>query len=251
MSAHAAACGVRSPPARPAKLALMRGASGGGRLVRIALLPCALAGLVLVLAQLFLPGIAARRISSRVGRYGRVISVSVSAWPAIKLLWGRADSVTVRAGSLDVTPAQTGELLSEAAGAARMDVSAASVREGLLLLRDARLRKRGAGLAAEGLIGERDVRAALPAGIAVELLASARGRVTVRVSGGLFGLGASVDAVAEASEGGLVAHPLGGLLEGVRLTLFSDPRLSVEGVSANVESEQPPTYRLGITARMR
>ena len=40
----------------------------------------ALAGaivLVLVLAQVFLPGIAASRISSRVGRYGTVQSVSV------------------------------------------------------------------------------------------------------------------------------------------------------------------------------
>ena len=44
--------------------------------------------LVLVLAQLLLPGIAASRISSRVGKYGTVESVSVSAWPAIELLWG-------------------------------------------------------------------------------------------------------------------------------------------------------------------
>ena len=38
-------------------------------------------------------GIAASRISSRVGRYGKVQSVSVSAWPAVELLWGHADSV--------------------------------------------------------------------------------------------------------------------------------------------------------------
>ena len=45
--------------------------------------------LVLVLAQLFLPRIAASRIASRVGRYGTVQSVSVKAWPAVKLLWGK------------------------------------------------------------------------------------------------------------------------------------------------------------------
>jgi len=44
--------------------------------------------LLLGLAQLFLPRIAAGRITSRLGRYGRVESVSVSAWPAVKLLWG-------------------------------------------------------------------------------------------------------------------------------------------------------------------
>ena len=44
----------------------------------------ALAGavLVLALAQVLLPRIAASRISSRVGRYGSVESVSVRAWPA-------------------------------------------------------------------------------------------------------------------------------------------------------------------------
>ena len=51
------------------------------------------AGLALVLAQLFLPRIAASRISSRVGSYGKVSSVSVSALPAMELLWGDADSV--------------------------------------------------------------------------------------------------------------------------------------------------------------
>ena len=60
--------------------------------------------LVLVLAQLFLPGIAASRVRARVGKYGTVQSVSVKAWPAVKLLWGSADSVTVRAGSLSMSP---------------------------------------------------------------------------------------------------------------------------------------------------
>ncbi len=43
--------------------------------------------LLFVLAQVLLPRIAASRISSRVGRYGKVRSVSVSAWPALELLW--------------------------------------------------------------------------------------------------------------------------------------------------------------------
>ena len=43
--------------------------------------------LLLVVAQLVLPRIAASVVSSRVGRYGKVQSVSVEAWPAVKLLW--------------------------------------------------------------------------------------------------------------------------------------------------------------------
>ena len=53
------------------------------------------------------------------GKYGTVESVSVKAWPAVKLLWGSADSVTVSAGSLSMSPAQTAKLLWEARGRER------------------------------------------------------------------------------------------------------------------------------------
>lgn len=201
--------------------------------------------LALALAQLFLPRIAAGRISSRVGRYGHVRSVSVSAWPAVELLWGRADSVTVHAGSLALSPAQTSALLWEARGASRLTVTASSVREGPLSLTDARLGKRGRLLAAEAMISPAAVRAALPPGVTVRLLGSEAGRVKVSASGHLFGVGASLDAVAAASEGSLVAHPLG-LLEGVRLTLFSDPHVYVTGVGA--EAADGSSYRLSMSA---
>jgi hypothetical protein len=202
---------------------------------RIAL---ALAGAVvalLVLAQIVLPRIAANRISSRVGRYGKVVSVHVTAWPAVKLLWGRADSATVRARQLRLSPAQSAKLLWEGRGVSRIDVQAASAQEGPLRLTAVRLRKRGDKLSAQALASAADVQAALPPGFQVQLLGSARGQVEVRASGGLFGLGASVDAVAEADAGKLVAHPRG-LLEGLGLTLFSDPHVYVEGVGAHAVS---------------
>jgi LmeA-like phospholipid-binding len=207
--------------------------------------------LLLVLAQVFLPRIAVSRIRSRVGRYGKVQSVSVSAWPAVELLWGHVDSVRVRAKSLALSPAQAASLLWEARGAASMDVSAASVQVGTLRLSDARLRKRGDALSAQALTSEADVKAALPSGFGVRLLRSAGGEVEVQATGGLFGVGATVNAVAGASEGKLVAHPLGFLIEGLQLTLFSDPHVYVEAVGASVHSEQPLSYRLTMGARLR
>ena len=68
------------------------------------------------------------------------------------------------------------------------------------------------------------------------------------MSGGLFGLGASVDAAAGPSEGRLVAHPLGLLLGGLRLTLFSDRRIRVQGVAASIESQSPLRFRLQMRA---
>jgi hypothetical protein len=207
--------------------------------------------LALALAQIFLPGIAANRISSRVGRYGTVKSVSVKAWPAVELLWGSADSVKVRAMNLKLSPAQTAKLLWEARGVNDMEMTAPSVQEGPLRLGAVSIRKRGNGLTAQARITAADVKAALPGGFEVQLLRSGGGSVEVRSSGGLFGVGASVDAVARASEGKLVAHPLGSLVEGLQITLFADPHVYVEGVGASVEAEQPLSYRLTMSASLR
>jgi hypothetical protein len=228
----------------------MRHGSGGRRMIGLAL---SLAGgvlLLLGLAQVFLPRIAASRISSRVGRYGSVESVSVKAWPAVKLLWGNADSVRVRARSLRLSPAQTAKLLWEARGLGDITMTAASVQEGPLRLSDVSLYKRGQALTAQALISGADVIAALPPGVSVQLLESEGGEVKVKARGGLFGVTASVDAVAAASDGKLVARPLGALLSGLQLTLFSDPHVYVLGVGASVVAAQPLSYRLTMRARL-
>lgn len=224
---------------------------GGGRARKLSL---SLAGAVLallVLAQLLLPRIAASTISSRVGRYGSVRDVSVTAWPAVKLLWGSADSVRVRARRLRLAPAQAAKLLSESRGVASMELSAERVQIGPLALTDATLHKRAGKLSATAEATEADVRAALPEGLQVRLLRSEAGRVEVQAGGGLFGVQATVDAVAEARAGKLVAHPLGLLLEGFGLTLFSDPRIFVEGVGARELTLHPASYRLSMRARLR
>ncbi|HWG08624.1 MAG TPA: hypothetical protein VN672_06415 [Solirubrobacteraceae bacterium] len=232
-----------------------RASSGPGlrRTVRVALWLAGAIVLLLVLAQVFLPKIAASRISSRIGSYGSVERVHVSAWPAIELLWKHADSVEVHATRLRLSPAQTAKLVGEASGTGRVQVRVDSAREGPLVLSDVRFDKRGRRMSARAFVSAVDVSAALPPGFGVELLGSGGGKVEVRAGGGLFGVGASVDAVAEASKGALVVHPSGLLLEGIRLTLFSDPRVHVTGVSA-ARAAGPggaAGYRLGMTATLR
>lgn len=219
--------------------------------MRVALLGLGAVLALLVIAQIALPRIAASKISSRVGRYGKVQSVSVSAWPAVKLLWGEVDSVKVRAGSISLSTSQAAKLLWEAHGVNRMDLSAESVKVGSLRVEDAVLRKRGSAMEATARTGEADVRAALPEGLEVKLLDSREGQVEVQAGGGLFGVDTSVDALAGASEGKLVAHPLGLLLEGFQLTLFADPHVFVEGVGASVVSRAPLVYALSMSASLR
>jgi hypothetical protein len=205
---------------------------GGSRAIRYASAFAGALVVALVLAQLLLPRIAASRISSRVGRYGRVQHVSVSAWPAVKLLWGEADSVHVKAGALSLSPKQAASLLWEGRDVASMDITAAAVRVGPLALSAATLRKRGAQLEARATTTQAAADAALGAGDRVRLLSSEGGRVRVAVAGSLFGVGATVPAVAEADGGRLIAHAEGFLVEGFTLTLFADAHVHVEGVQA-------------------
>jgi hypothetical protein len=210
--------------------------------------------LVGVLAQVALPRIAASRVKDRVGKYGSVESARVSAWPAVKLLWGDADSVTVRARNLKLSPEQTVKLLREARGVKRMEITSAAAEEGSLRLSDVSFSKRGDALSARARVTSADVRAALPEGFEVKLVKSEGGRVEVTASGGLFGVGASVDAVAGAEDGKLVAHPTSLLLGGFQLTLFSDPHVYVEGVGASVAAgtqAQPRAYLLSMSASLR
>jgi hypothetical protein len=223
---------------------------GGRRLTRVALGLTGAALLLLVLAQVFLPRIAASRISSRVGKYGHVHSVHVSAWPAVELLWGDADSVSVRASELKLSLTQVAHLLWEGRGADRLDLTASSAQLGPLRLTDVSLHRRGRRMRAHSHLSATDVRAALPPGFDVQLLGSRDGQVEVRASGGLFGVGASVDAVAGASGGRVVAHPRGLLLEGLKLKLFSDSHVYVEGIGASAASGAPG-YLLSIGASLR
>ncbi len=221
---------------------------GHHRAARLAAVAAVAAVVLLAIAQLVLPRVAASRISSRVGRYGHVESVSVSAWPAVELLWGDADSVTVHARRVSLSPAEAASLLWEGRGVTTLDVQAGAVQLGSLALRRATLHKRGAQLEASALTTQAAAQSALGPGVGVHLLGSEDGRVRVLVSGSLFGAGASVPAVAEAREGALVAHPEG-LLEGFRLTLFSDRHVHVVGVAAKPAG--PSAYSLQMTALLR
>lgn len=209
---------------------------------------------LVVLVQLVAPGIAARVVRKKVEKYGSVNSVQVKAWPAVKLAWRHADEVRVSAGELKVSPEQAVALLKEAKGADRVQASVESVEMGGLRLTDASLEKRGSKLRAKGVVSEADVKRALPEGIEVALVKSENGTVEVRASGGPFGVSTSVDAVAQAEDGKLVARPTGLLLSALKLTVFENPSVYVEGVEARAlesGSGEGARYELSMWASLR
>ena len=103
---------------------------------RIAVLTAAgLVLLVLVVAQLLLPGIAAQELRSNLEQSGTVLEVKVSAFPAIKLLWHKADTVVVRMGSYRSGGSHFGDTLGRASDANSLDASVEDLYVGPLTLR--------------------------------------------------------------------------------------------------------------------
>ncbi len=234
-------------------------------------------------AQLLLPRIAVEALRSKVARYGNVDSASVRALPALTLLFGSADSVRLSAGRLKVSLHQVVNLLAESRRVTDVTASARSVElveprfgVGALMLTHATLEKRGEVVEMRALLTRAALRAALPAGVRMEVLPGeggsgaggsnkvgsgaggsnkvgsgeggpSEGGIAVRSSGRLFGRSASLDALLQVVEGKLLLAPVHPLLRGAgRITLFADRRLELLGVSARAAgspargAEEPP-----------
>jgi len=189
--------------------------------------------LVLVVAQLVLPGIAARRVRDQFSKSGTVLDVKVSAFPAIKLLWHRADSVVVRMATYRAPVSELSNTLTETGDAGSVDASVQVLSVGPLALRDATMRKRGSSLTAAATVTQADLRSAVFFLQGVVPVTSADGSLTLRGTASFLGLTASVSATVAARDGALVVAPdvpFGGI---ATLTLFNDPHVYVESVSAS------------------
>lgn len=203
---------------------------------------------VLGVAQLVLPGIAAQRLRSQLSRSGDVISVRVSAFPAVKLLFNHADSVVIRMASFRSTSAGLTRKLDQVRDVGMLTASAQRFVQGLVTLHDASVTKRGNRLDGNASVDEADLRSALPILSSVTPVTSADGRLVLRGTASLLGVSASVDATVAAQDGRLVVSPdvpFGGL---ATITLFSSPGIRVDGVSA---APVPGGFTLRVSGTVR
>jgi hypothetical protein len=203
--------------------------SRGGR-VAVA----AVGGLVLLLvaSQLALPSIAEHRLRDRLERSGTVERVEISAFPAVKLLWHRADDVTVRMGRLRTGSGNFADLLARTGDTDDLDASAGEQRILTLRLHDSRLRKRGDELTLSSMVDDADLQAALPPGFDLRPVASGNGALVFEGSAELLGQRFQGRAVVAARNGRVLLAPdvlFGGVLS---VTLFADPRIEVLSVGA-------------------
>jgi hypothetical protein len=200
---------------------------------RIAVLISAGVVLLLVLAQLLLPSVAAQLLRDRLSRSGKVLDVQVDAFPAIELLWHHADRVVVRMARYSSGTGSLDSMLGQVSGVGSLDVSMSEFRDGLVTLHDATLSKSGSRLIASARVSEADLRAAIPFLEGVRPVASGANGLTLRGTTTLLGLTASVDANLVAQGGRLIVQPdvpFGSL---AAVTVFGDPHVEVQGVSAS------------------
>jgi hypothetical protein len=130
---------------------------------------------LLVVAQLALPPLAEHRLRDDLERSGTVEKVQISAFPAIKLLWHRADDVTVRMGSLRTGTAPFADLLVRTRDADKVDASATEQQLVTLRLQRPSLHKRGKDITLGATVTNAALRAALPPGFDVRPVASGDG----------------------------------------------------------------------------
>jgi hypothetical protein len=192
---------------------------------------------VLLVGQLVLPGLAARRLRSDLEKHGSQVSVHVSAFPAIKLLWHKADRVTVSVA--DYRSGATGsgtslpELLARTKSTGELDVHVRVLNHRLLRMQDVRLRKDGDVLIGQVRLRRRDIDAALPPQLR---LSGHSGPDGLAVAGVTEVFGRRVTAQARISvdnRGRVLLRPEGiPLASLVSVPVFSDDRVAVDAVGA-------------------
>lgn len=216
---------------------------------RIAIAAAGVIVVVLAGSQLLLPGLAERRVRDDLRSAGQVKDVQVRAFPALKLLAGRADRVDVRIGESRAGTGRLSDLIADAEGVGELDARIEVLRLGALVLRDVRLEKEGDRLDGRATLTRDALRAALPAGLGFKPVAAGEGQLLFEATAGLFGVQARIRARLSAQNGALVIAPEGIPFGGLAtLTVFSDPRIVMTSVGA---TEGPEGYALTTQGRLK
>ena len=203
---------------------------------RALLLTAGIVIVALVVAQLALPALAERRLRADLEPNGSRVRVDVEAFPAIKLLWQRADRVVVAGSDYAAGGAAEGrslcDLLARPKSTGQLDVHIDVLADRRLRMQDVRLRKDGDTLLAEAALRTADVDAALPARLRVT--GSDGGGITVAGVTRVFGAELRARArILVDDEGRIVIRPEGIPLASLAtVPVFSDERIAAEAISA-------------------
>ena len=187
---------------------------------------------LLGLAQAILPGIAASRLRDSLARSGEGVHVSVSAFPAVKLLFGRADSVSVRIHRLDAGQGRLGDLLARTRSADRVQAGVGQLFSHGLELDGVSLEKVHARISAQATITRGALARVLPVGLSLVTSRESSRAFALTATAQVLGQTLSATALVQASDGRLELRPELPLLSFLDITLFADPRVAVDSIGA-------------------
>lgn len=194
----------------------------------------AIIAIVLVGGQFVAPSIATSVLRQRLAKDGKVLSAHLSAFPWVQLLWQHADRVSATMADYRAAPGHIKSLLHQADGIGSVDVSIGVVHTGLLTLRAVTFTKRGDELVGAGTLELADLQAALPVVRSLTPIRDSNGQVLLRGTADVLGVEAGVDVAIAARDGKLVVAPSGLLGAFATVTLYDDPEIHVQSVTATL-----------------
>lgn len=216
------------------------------------LLGGALLAVAAVVTQLWLPSIAADNLKTSLSRNGQRVRVHVSAFPALELLFGQADSVDVTIGKLVSRGHHVGSLLGRAANVGTLTAHVAELDTHGLVLTNVALVKRDNSLRGTASVTRSAVQTALPLHLTVTPDQPATNGLLVRGQVTILGHHVAVTADLHADNGKIVLSPhlsgIGAVIGSVHVTVFSDPAVWVDRAGAVVRGS---SYDLSAAAHYK
>jgi hypothetical protein len=206
---------------------------------RLVVIPVAVLAVAFVASELLLPRQAENRVRDELARNGQVRRVKVEAFPAAKLLFGRADRVEVELATLKAGSGRLADLIDSADRTGEMQASVALLEVGPLKVRDASVAKREDGtLRGEAAVTREALAAAIPfKGVAVTPEVTEAGELVVETTAPVFGTQVAVRAALAARDGAIIVAPEGLLASFGTVTVFRDPRVRVDALGARESAD--------------
>jgi hypothetical protein len=212
----------------------------------------AAAAVVLILlaaaSEAFLPTLAEHRLRSRLEENGDGVKVSIHAEPAVKLLFGHADRVTVSIAEGRSGTGRLGDLLSDTRRTGRLDASVGELTSHGLPMHDVTLTKRGNVLSGRATILSSELVSVLPPGITLKPTNAGSDGIVLYGRIHALGIDAGSHFQVAVSDGAIVVRPAaGGIGSLVAITLFRDRRVIVDSLT---EQAQAGRYVITATAHL-
>jgi hypothetical protein len=213
----------------------------------LALIGLAVVVVVLVASQLILPSLASRLIRESLEPQDRGVSVSVSSFPALGLLFGHADSATVHI--VEARSGGTGsleQLLARVGHVGNLNATAQTMHLGPLELSDVSLSKHGSDLTARATVTRSAIEHVLPFGLRIDAT-NASGGLRLILATTVLGQRVMAGALLTTRNGALEVAPELPVLDLINVPVFNDPRLRLTSIV--VHASRSGAYVFGVRGR--